>query len=169
MPEYVEKLRVAVRISRTGQPPVDGQLSLAPDSALHGGPETLLELLDPAHGFLPFERAVDDAIVLLAREDILWVMAGPNVDVELVRPQVFRYTREERVRVSLRSGEDIDGLIQMELPQNLNRVSDYLNGPERYFPLATRRGTFLIHKAAVREIFLFEASPLPVGEAFDPS
>jgi hypothetical protein len=166
MPDYVEKLRVAVRISRTGQPPVDGLLSLAPHSALHAGPETLLELLDLAHGFLPFERAADDAIVLLSREDIQWVMAGPSVDAELVRPRVFRYTREERVRVSLRSGEDIDGLIQMELPQNLNRVFDYLNGPERYFPLVARRGTFLIYKPAVREIFLFEASPMPV-EDFD--
>jgi len=169
MPEYIEKLRVTVRISRAGQPPVDGMLSLAPHSALHAGPETLLELLDPATGFLPFERTADDAIVLLSRNDIQWVMAGPGVDPELVRPVVYRYTREERVRVSLRSGEDLDGLIQMELPENFNRISDYLNGPERCFPLATRRGTFLIHKAAVREIFLYEASPLPVGEDLDAS
>jgi len=167
MPEYVEKLRVAVRVSRPGQHPVEGQLSLAPHSSLHAGPETLLELLDPPAGFLPFERAGDDAIVLLSRQDIQWVMAGPDVDAELVRPVPYRYTREERVRVSLRSGEDLDGLIQMELPQNLNRVFDYLNGPERYFPLATRRGTFLIRKAAVREIFLYEASPLPVGDEID--
>ena len=167
MPEYIEKLRVNVRISRGGQPPVDGRLSLAPHSALHAGPETLLELLDPATGFLPFERAADDAIVLLSRGDIEWVMAGPAVEAGLVRPLVYRFTREERVRVHLRSGEEIGGLIQMELPEDLNRVSDYLNGPERYFPLATRRGTYLVHKASVREIFLYEASPLPVGEEPD--
>ena len=40
---------------------------------------------------------------------------------------------------------------------------------ERYVPLATRRGTFLVHKASVREIFLYEASPLPVGEDLDAS
>jgi hypothetical protein len=164
MSEYVDKLRVAVRVSRPGQPVVEGLLALSPHSGRQPGPETLLELLDPGTGFLPFERAADDAIVLLSRQDIQWVMAEPSVDRELVRPPAFRFTREERVRVCLRSGEDLDGLIQMELPEDLNRISDYLNGPDRYFPLATRRGTYLIHKAAVREIFLYEASPLPIGE-----
>lgn len=169
MSEYVEKLRVNVRISRAGQAVAEGLVSLSPHSAVRPGPETLLELLDPATGFLPFERIADDAVVLLSRQDIQWVMAGPEVDGDLVRPRPFRYTREERVRVTLRSGEDFDGLVQMELPEYLNRISDYLNGPERYFPLRTRRGTFLIHKAAVREIFLYEDSPLPVGEDFDAS
>jgi hypothetical protein len=169
MSEYVDKMRVNVRISRAGQPPVEGRVSLSPHSAVRPGPETLLELLDPGIGFLPFERSADDAVVLLSRQDIQWVMAGPEVESELVRPRAFRYTREERVRVTLRSGEDFDGVIQMELPEYLNRISDYLNGPERYFPLKTRRGTFLIHKAAVREIFLYEASPLPIGEDPDPS
>jgi len=164
MTEYVEKLRVNVRISRAGQPVVEGRVSLSQHSAVRPGPETLLELLDPSAGFLPFERTADDAIVLLSRQDIQWVMAGPEVASDLVRPQPFRYTREERVRVTLRSGEDFEGLIQMELPEYLNRISDYLNGTERYFPLRTRRGTYLIHKAAVREIFLYEDSPLPVGE-----
>jgi len=169
MPEYVEKLRVNVRISRAGQPVVEGLVSLSPHSAVRPGPETLLELLDPATGFLPFERSADDAVVLLSRQDIQWVMAGPEVEGDLVRPQPFRYTREERVRVTLRSGEDLDGVVHMELPEYLNRISDYLNGPERYFPLRTRSGTFLIHKAAVREILLHEGSPLPVGEDVDPS
>ena len=164
MPEYIDKLRVSVRISRPGQAVVEGMIALAPHSSLHSGPETLLELLDPETGFLPFERAADDAVLLISRHDIQWVLADPTVDAKLVRPPAYQFTRQERVRVCLRGGEDLDGLIQMELPENVNRVSDYLNGPERYFPLATRRGTFLIHKAAVREIFLYEESPLPVED-----
>ncbi|MGH7730748.1 MAG: hypothetical protein ACRENJ_05785 [Candidatus Eiseniibacteriota bacterium] len=165
MPEYVDKLRVTVRVSRPGEPAVEGTLSLLPHSARHGGPETLLELLDPAAGFIPFERSSDDAVLLLSRPDIQWVMAGPEVDPDLIRPPAFRFTREERVWVSLRDGEVLDGLIQMELPENINRVSDYLNGPERFFPLTTRRGTFLVHKAAVRQVSLFDSSPLPLADA----
>ena len=167
MPEYVDKLRVSVRISRAGEPAVEGTLSLSPHSAVHAGPETLLELLDPQAGFLPFERAADDAVLLLSRPDIQWVMAGPEVDPEIVRPPTFRFTREERVRVCLRDGDQLDGVIQMELPETLNRVSDYLNGTERFFPLTTRRGTYLIHKAAVREICLFDSSPLPLEDPAD--
>jgi len=164
MPEYVEKLRVAVRVSRPGQPVVEGTLALLPHSDHHPGPETLLELLDPPTGFVPFERSTDDAVLLLSRPDIQWVMAGVGVDPELIRPPAYRFTREERVRVCLQDGEQVDGLIQMELPEHLNRISDYLNGPERFFPLATRQGTFLIRKASVREICLFEVSPLPIND-----
>ena len=165
MPEYVDKLRVTVRISRPGEPPVEGTLSLMPQSDHHAGPETLLELLDPSAGFIPFERSADNAVVLLSRPDIQWVMAGPRVDPELIRPPAYRFTREERVWVSLRDAEVLDGVIQMELPENINRVSDYLNGPDRYFPLTTRQGTFLVQKAAVREVSLFDPSPLPLGDA----
>ena len=165
MPEYIDKLRVTVRVSRPGEPAMEGRLSLCPHSARHAGPETLLELLDPPAGFLPFERSTDDAVLLLSRPDIQWVMAGPGVDPELIRPPTYRFTRKERVWVGLREGDVLDGLIQMELPENLNRVSDYLNGPERFFPLSTRRGTFLVHKAAVREVCLFDSSPLPLADA----
>jgi hypothetical protein len=162
MPEYIEKIRVTVRVSRPGEPVVEGALSLSPHSEFHTGPETLLELLDPPAEFIPFHRLTDDAVLLLSRPDIQWVLAGPGVDPELVRPRTFRFTREERVRVRLRGGEELDGLLQMELPENVNRASDYLNGPERFFPLTTRQGAFLIHKAAVREVRLFDSSPLPL-------
>ena len=164
MPEYVDKLRVTVRVSRPGEPPVEGTLSLLPHSAHHAGPETLLELLDPSAGFLPFERTTDNAVLLLSRPDIQWVMVGLEVDPELIRPPAYQFTRQERVWVSLRDGDVLDGVIQMELPDNINRVSDYLNGPERFFPLTTRQGTFLVHKAAVREVCLFDTSPLPIED-----
>jgi hypothetical protein len=165
MPEYVDKLRVTVRVSRPGEPAVEGTLSLLPHSAHHAGPETLLELLDPSAGFLPFERTTDDAVLLLSRPDIQWVMVGLEVDPELIRPPAYKFTREERVWVSLRDGDVIDGVIQMELPENINRVSDYLNGPDRFFPLTTRQGTFLVHKAAVREVCLFDTSPAPLEDS----
>jgi hypothetical protein len=63
---------------------------------------------------LPFHRLADDAVLLLSRMDLQWVMAGPGIDPELLRPRTFRYTREERVRVRLRSGDELEGLLQME-------------------------------------------------------
>lgn len=164
MPEFIEKLRVHVRISRPGEPPVEGVVSLMPDSGCHTGPETLLELLDPPDGFIPFERSLDDAVLLISRPDIQWLMVNPHVAIDLVRPQAFRFAREERVRVRLRGGEELDGLLQMELPRDVNRTSDYLNGHERFFPLTTRQGIFLIQKAAVREVLLTEESPQPLAD-----
>ena len=164
MPDFIDKLRVTVRIARSGEPPIEGALSLLAHSPLHPGPETLLELLDPPGGFLPFERTADDSVLLLSRPHIAWVMAGPGVDPDLVRPPIHRLAREERVRVCLSDGEALDGALQMDLPESLNRASDYLNEPRRFFALVTRQGTFLVHKAAVREVCLFDTSPLPLAD-----
>jgi hypothetical protein len=162
MPEYIEKIRVMARVSRPGEPVLEGILSHAPHSQFHEGPETLLELLNLPVNMLPFQRLSDDATLLLSRLDIQWLMAGPGVAPDLVRPHAFRFTREERVRVRLRGGEELEGLLQMELPEMINRASDYLNGPESFFPLASRQGVFLIQHARTREIQLYDSSPLPV-------
>jgi len=69
------------------------------------------------------------------------------------------------VRVRLRGGEEFAGLLQMEMPENINRASDYLNAPDAFFPLTTRQGIVLIQKASAREIRLFDSSPLPVPDA----
>src|SRR2546427_162691 len=128
MPEYIEKLRVTVRVSRPGEPVMDGICSLSPHSQFHSGPETLLELLNSPVAMLPFQRLSDDALLLLSRLDLQWLMGGPGVAPELFRPRSFRFTREERVCVRLRDGEELEGLLQMELPETINRASDYLNG-----------------------------------------
>jgi hypothetical protein len=162
MGEYIEKLRVMVAVSRSGEREIEGCLSLSPVSEHHAGPETLLEYLNEPHRVLPFERD-DGTTLLLARHDVQWVFAGGGVPGELIRPRCFRFTREERVRVRLCGGEEIDGLLQMELPETVNRVSDFLNGPEEFFPLTARDGVYLVQKHHSRETILFEASPTPVA------
>jgi hypothetical protein len=65
--------------------------------------------------------------------------------------------------VRLDGGETLEGVLQMELPEGFNRVSDYLNGPEDFFPLATPDGAYLVNKHRVREVQLFRASPKPLA------
>ena len=164
MPEYIEKIHVTVRVSRPGESVLEGIVSLSPHSPSHAGPETLLELLNAPVAMLPFQRLSDDVTLLLSRADLQWLMAGPGVVPDLLRPLTFRFTREERVRVRLRGGEEFEGLLQMEMPEMINRASDYLNGPDPFFPLTTRQGILLIQKASAREIRLYDTSPLPVPD-----
>ena len=44
-----------------------------------------------------------------------------------------------------------------------NRVSDFMNSPEDFFPLATSDGVYLVNKSRVREIQLFLTSPRPAA------
>ena len=52
----------------------------------------------------------------------------------------------------------------MELPEHLNRVSDFLNQLEDFFPLGAERGVLLINKSRLACLRLFEGSPPPVAE-----
>lgn len=152
MYQTVDKLRVPVRLALFGCEPMVGEVSLAPHAELHEGPETLLERLNAKTRVLPFHRTDDDAFVLVVRAQVEWLMAGPEVAPQLVRTAHFKHTREEYVRVRLAGGVSVDGVLAFEMPHEFNRVSDFLNGDEDFFPLLSPEGTMLIHKDRVLDV-----------------
>lgn len=154
MPQYIEKIRVPVVVARVGVPPVAGRLSVLPLAELHEGPETLLELLNAPARVLPLELDGDEGVLLLARARIEWVEPGAGVDARFVRPATWMTTREENVCVRLAGGEQLEGVLAMEMPHEFNRASDYLNTDEDFFPLRTDAGTRLIHKARVVDVLV---------------
>ncbi len=152
MSRNIEKLRVPVSLALIGCAPLEGRLSLAPNAELHDGPETLLERLNARIRMLPFHRAEDDAFLLVVRSQVEWLAAGPEVAPQLVRTLHYQHTREEHVRVRLAGGATFDGVLAFEMPHEFNRVSDFLNGDEDFFPLRTARGTLLVHKDRVLDV-----------------
>ncbi len=155
---YIEKIKVPVHIALLGEAAAAGSLSLAPYAEMHEGPETLLERLNTPTRVVPFHRTEDDAILLVNRVAIEWVSAGPEVQPIHVRPPAFMFTREERVRVRLIGGAAFEGVLAMELPQESNRTSDFLNSDEDFFPLTSPRGTLLVNKRRVLEVRVYGAS-----------
>lgn len=167
MPEYISKLRAAVVVCQVGQEQMEGSLSLSPQAEFHHGPETILERLNASDRILPFHRREDGAVLLLTRLELEWVAAGRGVASELVCPRNYQVTREERVQVRFTSGNEVVGLLRMELPEMLNRASDFLNGEEDFFPLVTNHGIVLLNKQRVLYTRAYESSPLPVNVAGD--
>jgi hypothetical protein len=55
-------------------------------------------------------------------------------------------------------------LLQLELPNELNRASDYLNLADDFFTLETSEGLLLVNKFRVREVRVFVASPMPAEQ-----
>ncbi len=158
---YVEKLRVPVRIALQGVAPTEGLLSLSPRAEQHEGPETILDRLNGPQRVLPFHRREDGAVVLVTRLHVVWVEAGPMVAAAVIRPPAYMTTREEHVRVRLIGEEAIEGVLAMEMPTEYNRASDYLNGPEDFFPLVTSTGTRLINKAMLLDVQVFASAAIP--------
>ena len=163
MAGYVPKIRVAVRLSVIGYPPMEGMFSLDPGSRQHDGPETILDRLNSEERLLPFHRAEDDVVMLVSRTEVEYVAAGDEVTVDYVMPPPHHVTHQERVRVRFRAGQEVCGILRLELPEDLNRVSDYLNLPEDFFPLATPGEVLLVNKRQITTVRLFDASPLPAS------
>ena len=141
MPQFISKLRVPARVTMAGLPPLEGMLSLCPRAEFHDGPETLIELLNGGERVLPLEIEADRAVALLTRCEIDTVEPLVGTSARLVVPMALRVTREERVRsrrcaATARS----NGTLRFELPDELNRASDFLNGHEDFFALDTARG-----------------------------
>lgn len=163
MAEFIQKLRTLVRYSRPGDEHAHGILSLGSAAPTHDGPETILERLNTADRVIPFESPDGGTVTLVSRLDLAWVAPRPGTDSKLIGPGTFIVTRQERVRVRIEDGEMLEGVLQMELPEGFNRVSDFMNSPDDFFPLATPDGVYLVNKGRVREIQLFLASPRPIA------
>ncbi len=146
MSRYVEKLRVPVRLAAIGCEPTEGILSLFPRAELHDGPETLLERLNTRTRVVPFQRAEDDAVLLVTRSRIEWVLAGPGIDPRLVQVPPF-YTREERVSVGSGRGAVEDCFrSRCRTTSIASRTSERRR---RFLSALTAVGTMLIRKSCV--------------------
>jgi len=161
-PSYVDKLTLWVRITLPGQEQIEGSISLAPGSQAHAGPESLLDLLNSNVRVIPVIRDADGAVVLVSRLAIEWIEVEPRADRQLVLPQPFLVTREERVQVRMLDGRLAEGLVTMELPEHMNRVSDFLNLPDDFFVLEIRGGVMIFNKSRIVGVRLFETSMPPI-------
>jgi hypothetical protein len=161
MAYYVEKIRVPVRLVRDGAEALSGIVSLAPRAELHDGPETLLECVNAAPRVLPLLLEESERVLLVARDRIDWIEPMPGVEDQLVRPRPYMPTREEFVRVRLASGEELEGILSMEMPHEFNRVSDYLNADDHFFPLHLESGVRLLNKHALVEVQVRTIVPVP--------
>lgn len=162
MPEYIEKARVAVSVGIPGEQPVKGLFYLSPRSPIHEGPESILELLNSTLRVIPIVMNDNDTVLLLSRQSVEWVLPGVDVESKYVLAPPVLVTREEDVHITFNDSRTVRGVLQMELPANMNRVSDFLNAPGDFFPLRTKHGIMLVNKDRVRQIRVLAPSPPPI-------
>jgi len=63
--------------------------------------------------------------------------------------------------VRFQGGAEVEGLLELELPETLNRTTDFLNGAADFSPLLRRDGILLVNKHRVVETRLYDRSPRP--------
>ena len=149
------KYRLPVTLAIAGGPPVSGWVSLSRRSEFRSGPQTLLERLNERVRVVPLVEG--EATHLVTRALIECAEAAPGVDAGLVGPAAFAVTHEEHAHVRLRSGDVLEGVIAMEMPQGFNRTSDFINGEDDFFALRCGDRMLLINKRRVRDVRLHAA------------
>jgi hypothetical protein len=160
--EYIQKVTTPVRACMAGEAARTGNLALLPQAPNHDGPETILELLNSKQRFIPLVVPMRSEVILLNRRLLNWVMAGPDVATDLVCPSTYMVTHEEVAHITFHDGSTVPGLMQMEQPQGMNRVSDYLNLDEDFFAMRAATGFMLVNKARIRGVRLVAPSPAPM-------
>lgn len=124
-------------------------LYLAAGSPTHEGPESLEEFLNRVGAFLPVRLSTGDS-AMIARDALLEVVGArdtaptaavglPNVDI---------------VRLQLREGPEIEGVVRHVDPDSRSRLSDHFNGPDRFFTVESGDEIHYVNKHHVLVILV---------------
>jgi len=104
-----------------------GEVFLSLYEVRRQGPQGVGGLLNGEDAFLPVKTR--DGTVHLNVANII----KARTPAEAERHELMMLGKKYAVRVTTLYGEEIDGEVFVDLPQDRSRVSDYLNQPDRFF------------------------------------
>lgn len=132
--------RIAVRLPTGPNGPVDAVLFLAPPDPR--GSQGLLGRLNDQDAFIP--ASIEGKIVLLAKASMAMLACLEPLE-ELSELEEF-HASSANLSFRLRGGAVVAGLVRVLLPGDRRRPLDFLNHPDRFFPLTTDSGTMVVNK-----------------------
>lgn len=152
MPRVVEKRPVPVRLSQSGQSPLDGDLMLFPAVGPDERPETLLELLNGTRQVIPFIQSEDGQVVLVVRPNIGWVAVRREANPRLLFPPSYRVTHVQPVQLYFTDENRIEAAIEWDQSNPHHRLSDHLNDSTDFFPVRASFGLVFINRQRLRQL-----------------
>jgi hypothetical protein len=144
----MEDLRVptvpmAAEIRYFDERPLSGRIFLPPRHPEHGGPIGAAEWLNQSTAFFPFAPDGDErAIILNKRYVVVLTVDVPPNELPLLGAPV----RIECGTLSL------EGVLEMEMPENQRRVLDFTNGAGPFLVLRSGSKRHLIQKHRITTI-----------------
>jgi len=144
----VEKRQEQVSLFLADGVVIEGVVFLAQYAMHHTGEQTVHDLLLETDPFLP--------------------MKANNGDFHLVRKGMISHVRcpislgqelefvEHRVRISFLGNEALQGIVKLDLPEHVARLTDFINGGNEFFPLFTGGHTYLVNRSLIRDIVLID-------------
>ena len=148
----VPKWRTRVELLLPTKQTLSVAVYLSDIAADHPGPERLSDLMNGLRDFLPAHDLDKDQLTFINREQISAVRV--LMDIEGDPSEQFNVPQESEVRVLLKSGAEIQGLLTYTRPDDRARVLDYLNEAAPFFPVQEKDHVTLINKSHVARVEL---------------
>lgn len=140
----VDKREQPVSLFLSDQIVHEGVVFLSPFASTHVGEETLLDLLRERDQFFPFRHR--DGRFILVNKNAVTHVRHPGGEDEAGMGEPIR------VRITFFGGGTLEGTIVLDMPEEKNRLLDYVNASPGFFALEGGDGHYIANGALVREI-----------------
>lgn len=138
---------VAVLVAVSGSEPVDHFIYLATHDDRRQGPETMEDYVNGSRRFFPM--LAGGVPKMVNRDQIIWMRyekLGPSGTAD---PSVTLIERP--IIIELSDGARIEGVIPIDRPREVSRISDVLNDPrETFVRVDEETETYYINKSFIR-------------------
>jgi hypothetical protein len=150
MPDFrVAKLRIPVKVLVSNRVQ-ESNVFLTPVAASHDGAETLSDLLNGRDPYLPIEHKGEMACIPRDAIEVAWISPAVSKVSEVELPPAT----EQMVRITLRSGRTLRGLVRYSRHPDSSRLVDYLNGSPPFVALDQGEQLALVNRAHIAFIDL---------------
>jgi len=136
----VDVHRIPVRIPAGPQGPLEAILFLPPPDPR--GQQGLVGRLNDDDAFVP--ASIAGSIRLLSKGSLPMLACSEPLP-EMIELEEFGAS-PVALCIRLRGGAEVSGTVRILLPNDKRRLLDFLNHPDRFFPMATDSGTVVINK-----------------------
>lgn len=144
----VEKRQETVSLFMADGVVLEATVFLANYAMFHSGEQALLDLLLEDDPFLP-AKAANGEFHLVRKGMINHICCRVELD------EALDYI-ERKIKIFFLGGEELQGIVKMDLPPHSARLTDYINGGAEFFPLFAVGKSYLVNRSLVRNLILID-------------
>lgn len=149
MSQWQETYRVPATITLGEGTSIEGDIHLQTGSALHGGGETAVEMLNRPERYFAVTLPSGD-VTLVSKDQTAVVTCDAALwEVDHERRAI---SRRFLLDVRLMGGRQLSGSAYWEHPPTHPRPQDFLNAPEDFFEITEGSDIHCINRALVRQV-----------------
>ena len=154
----VPKRSVPAELQLEGQATRTLAVFLSDIASGHAGSERLSDLLETAQAFLPAQDPHSGEPVFVHLQRLVWARVPALLEYEELHGSCAASVHA--VQLTLSDGSRFSGSVRYLLPPGAARLTDFLNGPQRFVHLHTAdEQLLLVHKRYLIEVNVLPQQP----------